>query len=248
MFLRGEYSTAARARALAATVVAITALSAGSAHAAVNMNVTVSPSKVGTPAAPKAATFNFSAKITGANVGAADGSGATKSIEAKLPYPLLFNPVAFPSCTQDDVRDHKCSSSARIGSGKVVGGAAGGIVEQLKLTAYNGKGYRLFMLIEGTTPLRIDSVLTGKIQSGEEPYGISLLNEVPENLQQPVPGVFTTVTEFSLKVDAKKKIGDKTVGFVNTAGCSGGKLPFEVKVTYRDDKSESGKGSAKCSN
>lgn len=247
MYLRGEYPQLARACALIAATAAIAIAAAGSAHAAVNLTASVSPSNSGTPENPTPASVNVTAKITGAPVGAPDGSGATKSIEAKLPYPLLFNPVAFPACDADQVRARKCSSSAKIGTGKVVGGAAGGIVETLKLTAYNGKGYRLLLLVEGTTPLRIDSVLAGTIRSGDGQYGMSLLNEVPENLQQPVSGVFTTVTEFSLKVDKKRKINGKTIGYVSTAGCSGGKWPFSATVTYRNDTTESGSTSAKCS-
>lgn len=235
-----------RACALSAAIVAIVAMGAGHAHAAVNLSASVSPSNSGTPDNPTPASVNVTAKITGAPVGAADGSGATKSIEAKLPYPLLFNPVAFPSCDANQVRQRSCASAAKIGSGKVVGGAAGGIVQQLKLTAYNGKGYSLLLLVEGTTPLRIDSVLRGTIRSGDGQYGMSLLNEVPDNLQQPVPGVFTTVTEFGLKVDAKRKIKGKTVSYISTAGCSGGKWPFQATVTYRDGRTESGSTSSRC--
>lgn len=235
-----------RACALTAATIAVVAIGAGPAHAAVKLDASISPSNSGTPEDPTPASVKVSAEITGAAVGAVDGSGATKSIEAKLPYPLLFNPVAFPSCDSSDVRSRKCSKNAKIGTGKVVGRAAGGIVQTLKLTAYNGKGYRLLLLVEGTTPLRIDSVLEGTIRSGDGKYGMSLLNEVPDNLQQPVPGVFTTVTEFALTVNAKRKIKGETVGYVSTAGCSGGKWPFSVTVTYRNDKTESGSDSARC--
>lgn len=247
MFLRGEYSHRARTCALIASTAAILITGAGSAHAAVSLSATVSPSNSGTPSAPTPASVNVTAKISGADVGNPDGSAATKSIEAKLPYPLLFNPVAFPACNASQVQARSCPKGAKIGSGKVVGGAAGGIVENLKLTAYNGKGYSLLLLVEGTTPLRIDSVLRGTIRSGEDNYGMSLLNEVPENLQQPVPGVFTTVTEFGLKVDAKKKVNGKTVSYISTAGCSGGKWPFAATVTFRGGKTESATASAKCS-
>lgn len=234
-----------RVCALSAIAVAIAA--AAPAHAAVNLNATVSPSKAGTPDQPTPASVNVSAKITGAPVGAPDGSGSTTSIEAKLPYPLLFNPVAFPACDANQVRARRCARGARIGSGKVVGAAAGGIVQTLNITAFNGKGYRLLLLVEGTTPLRIDSVLQGSIRSGDDDYGMSLLNEVPENLQQPVAGVFTTVTDFQLKVEAKRKIRGKTVSYISTAGCTGGRWPFKVTVRYRDGRSESGSASSRCS-
>ncbi|MBJ7521971.1 MAG: hypothetical protein JHC84_19885 [Solirubrobacteraceae bacterium] len=237
-----------RVCALSIATIAMAAIGAGSAHAAVSLSASVSPTKAGTPENPRPASVNVSAKITGADVGAVDGSSATQSIEAKLPYPLLFNPVAFPACDAAQVRARTCPSAGKIGTGKVVGQAAGGIVQQLKLTAFNGKGYRLLLLVEGSSPLRIDSVLQGTIRSGEGQYGMSLLNEVPDNLQQPVPGVFTTVTEFQLKVDAKRKIKGKTVSYIATAGCSGGKWPFEATVTYRGGKTESGRASARCSN
>lgn len=236
-----------RVCALSATVATALALGAGTAHAAVNLSATVSPSTSGTPEAPKPASVNVTAKISGAAIGAPDGSGATKSIEAKLPYPLLFNPVAFPSCDADQVRQRRCPSGARIGTGRVVGAAAGGIVQTLKITAYNGKGYALLLHIEGSSPLRIDSVLRGTIRSGDGQYGMSLLNEVPENLQQPVAGVFTTVTEFGLKVDKRRRIRGKTVSYIATAGCPGGRWPFSATVTYRDGKTESGSTSARCS-
>lgn len=233
--------------ALSIATVAIAAIGAGSAHAAVSLSASVSPSQSGTPAKPRAASVNVSAKISGAPVGAPDGSGATQSIEAKLPYPLLFNPVAFPACDAAQIRARSCARAAQIGTGKVVGEAAGGIVQQLKLTAYNGKGYRLLLLVEGSSPLRINSVLQGTIRSGEGQYGMSLLNEVPDNLQQPVPGVFTTVTEFQLKVDAKRRIGGQTVSYISTAGCSGGRWPFQATVTYRGGRTESASTSSRCS-
>lgn len=237
-----------RVCALSATIVTALAMGAGSAHAAVNLSASVSPTKAGTPDAPAPASVNVTAKISGAAIGAPDGSGATKSIEANLPYPLLFNPVAFPSCDANQVRQRRCASGARIGTGKVVGAAAGGIVQNLKITAYNGKGYALLLQVEGSSPLRIDSVLRGTIRSGDGQYGMSLLNEVPENLQQPVAGVFTTVTEFSLKVDKKRKIRGRTVSYISTAGCSGGRWPFSATVTYRDGKTESGSTSSRCTN
>lgn len=248
MYLRGEYPPLASACTLAAaTAVAIIIAGAGVAHATVNLTASVSPAKSGTPDKPTPASANLTAKISGAPVGAADGSGATQSIEAKLPYPMLFNPVAFPACDGAQVRARSCPRSARIGTGKVVGQAAGGIVQELKLTAYNGKGYRLLMLVEGTSPLRIDSVLEGSVRSADGPYGMALLSEVPDNLQQPVPGVFATVTEFSLKIDATRKIRGKTIGYFNTAGCSGGRWPIQVTVTYRGGATESGSTSARCS-
>lgn len=247
MYLRGEYLPLARACALVAATTAITIAGGGAAHAAVNLTASVSPSKAGTPDKPTPASASLTAKISGAPVGAPDGSGATSSIEAKLPYPMLFNPVAFPACDAAQVRARRCPRSARIGTGKVVGEAAGGIVQTLNLSAYNGKGYRLFMLVEGTSPLRIDSVLQGTIRSADDPYGMALLSEVPENLQQPVTGVFATVTEFSLKIDATRKIRGKTIGYFNTAGCSGGRWPIQITVTYRGGATESGSTSARCS-
>jgi hypothetical protein len=228
--------------------VALLAVAAGPAHAAVQLKASVSPSKAGTPENPMPAAVTVTAKITGANVGAPDGSAATQSTEAKLPYPLLFNPVAFPSCSADQVRTRRCSSNAKIGSGSLTGGAAGGIVQQLKMTAYNGKGYAMLLLVEGATPLRIDAVVRGTIRSSDEgKYGMSLLLDVPENLQQPVSGVFATVTNFSLKVDRKRKIKGKTVSYVSTAGCVGGRWPFAATVTYRGGTTDSGSTSTRCS-
>lgn len=247
MYLRGEYPTLASACALAAATAAITIAGTGAAHAAVNLTASVSPAKSGTPDKPTPASASLTAKISGAPVGASDGSGATESIEANLPYPMLFNPVAFPACDAAQVRARTCPRRARIGTGKVVGQAAGGIVQTLKLSAYNGKAYRLLMLVEGSSPLRIDSVLEGSIRSADGPYGMALLSEVPDNLQQPVPGVFATVTEFSLKIDATRKIKGKTIGYFNTAGCSGGRWPIQVTVAYRGGATESGSTSARCS-
>lgn len=236
-----------RACALSATIAAVAVLGAGSAHAAVNLNASVSPRNAGTPDKPTPASVNVTAKISGATIGAPDGSGATKSIEAKLPYPMLFNPVAFPACDAARVRARRCPRSARIGTGKVVGEAAGGIVQTLDLSAYNGTGYRLLMLVEGTSPLRIDSVLEGTIRSADGPYGMALLSEVPENLQQPVTGVFATVTEFRLRINATRRIRGKKIGYFNTAGCRGGRWPLQVTVTYRGGSTESGRTSARCS-
>jgi hypothetical protein len=237
-----------RVCALSAAIAVIALIGAGSAHAAVNLTASVSPSKSGTPDNPTPASVQVTAKISGAAIGAPDGSGATKSAEAKLPYPLLFNPVAFPACDADQVRTRRCSSNAQIGSGTLTGAAAGGIVQKLKLTAYNGKGYAILLRVEGSTPLRIDAVVRGTIRSSDDgPYGMSLLLEVPENLQQPVSGVFATVTDFSLKVDKKRKIKGKTVSFLSTAGCTGGRWPFAATVTYRGGTSETGTTSARCS-
>lgn len=247
MYLGREYVPFARARALVAATTALTLAVVGAANAAVSLTASVSPSTSGTPDTPTPASASLTARISGAPVGAPDGSGATKSIEAKLPYPMLFNPVAFPACDEARVRARRCPRSARIGTGKVVGEAAGGIVQTLDLSAYNGTGYRLLMLVEGTSPLRIDSVLEGTIRSADGPYGMALLSEVPENLQQPVTGVFATVTEFRLRINATRRIRGKRIGYFNTAGCRGGRWPLEVKVTYRGGATDSGRTSARCS-
>jgi hypothetical protein len=145
---------------------------------------------------------------------------------------IVFGGSKFKSCNDatGSTIDATCKS-AKVGGGAAKGVALGQ-VENLKVTAYNGpKGNSIYLHVKGTTPLQIDSVIVGTLKNASGKYGKKLNVPIPSNLQQPLAGVFATLTTFSTSVGGTSK----GVPYVGLKGCpSNKKLNFKGDFTYTD--------------
>lgn len=229
---------------LVATVVA--ALALGSVAYAINgdqaVSVKLSPSKAGTKKKPKNASIDV---VTTTKPAADDPPFATTQAVIHFDKALRFNPKLFKSCSQATLQSggpSACPAGSKVGSGSASATAVG-TVENLTVTAFNGPGgNKLELLVQGDTPLGINSVIEASLKKDTGKYGYKLVVPIPEGLQQPLTGVFATLTRFETKVKATTK----GRGYVETTGCKGGKWHFGGDFTYTDSTTKKVTSTQKC--
>ena len=205
------------------------------------LKVSVSPSKAGTKAKPA----NVKIKVdTGVVPAATDKAFATTKTVLFFDKNLVFNNGKFPTCTQTTVQraEGDCPTGSKVGSGSAQGKALGQ-TQNLKVSAFNGPNNQLLLHVTGSAPLQIDSVIVAKLSKGSGKYGSKLTVPIPKNLQEPVPGVFATLTSFVTSVKGTAK----GVPYVGLKGCTGGKLNFAGDYTFTDGSKQSVTMTSKCS-
>ncbi|PTL56402.1 hypothetical protein [Paraconexibacter algicola] len=234
-----------RKSALLATALSVVAVPvAGVAYAATvdqSIDVTVSPSKAGTAKKPAAVKLKVDIKT---KKKVASETFATRSAVISFDKNLVFNPSSFATCTQATVQANEagCAKGSKVGSGTAVGEALGQVAN-LKVSAFNGPKNTLNLHVTGSAPLAIDSVIVGKLGKASGKYGTKLTVTIPANLQQPLPGVFATLTSFVTTIDKKTSKGKPYVGL---KGCSGGKLAFKGDFVFSDGTKASATDSVAC--
>ena len=216
------------------------------------INVTVTHNKAGTKAKPKSLGKLNVVTTTVPGAGSPAGTFATNKATIFFDKNIVFNGKAFKECKPSsasapvgsDVKA-KCGS-AKIGAGKAAGQATVGGQENLTVTAYNGaakaNGDRWFYLhVEGSVPLKIDSVIAATLKRATGDYGYKLDVPIPDGLQRP-SGVLATLTEFITSVNGTSK----GVPYIGLKGCSGGKLKFKGVFTYTDATSKTATTTVPC--
>ena len=111
------------------------------------------------------------------------------------------------------------------------------------MTAYDGPGGKAVLLhVTGTKPLKIDSVIVGKLVPDSGAFGRKLVVAIHANLQQPLGGVYATLTSFMTKVGGSSK----GTPYVALKGCSGGELKFKGDFVFTDGSKQSPRSTAAC--
>jgi hypothetical protein len=240
----------------AATVVAALAVVgvASAVDATQAIDVKITNNKAGTKAKPKSVGKLNVVTTTAPGAGSPAGTFATNKATIFFDKNLVFNGKAFKECKPSspsapvgsDVKA-KCAN-AKIGAGKAAGQATVGGQEDLTVTAYNGalkanKTDRWFYLhVEGSVPLKIDSVIAATLKRATGDYGLKLDVPIPANLIQPLTGITATLLNFSTSVGGTAK----GVPYVGLKGCSGGKLKFKGTFVYTDGTSKTATDTAAC--
>jgi hypothetical protein len=231
--------------ALAVAGALILALGTAGLAQAVNSHQSVSvkltQGKAGTAAKPKTVgALTVDMKVA---LDPSDASFATRSAVIHFDRNLVFNSAKFPSCTEAQVRAGGAAcGKAKIGSGKALGLALGQ-QEPLAITAYNGpRGRSILPHVAGHDPLRIDSVIVGRLAPDSGAFGRKLVVDIPANLQQPLGGVYATLTSFLTKVGGSAK----GTPYVALKGCSAGKLQFKGDFVFTDGSKQSPTSTTAC--
>ena len=206
------------------------------------LKVKTTPGKAGTKKKPANLKL-FTDLIT--IPAASDQPFATKTAVVSFDKNIVFNPKAIKSCSTSQVQSDqtKCPKGSKVGSGKATGSALGQ-TENLTVTAYNGPSNTLNLHVVGNAPLVIDSVISGKLVNASGKYGKKLTVAVPENLQQPLTGVFATLTDFQVTV----KGGSSKKPYIGLKGCNKNKkLNFQSVLTYTDGTTKTATTTTNCS-
>lgn len=227
-------------------IVAVTAIGAVGVAQAVtpttSIKASVTPSKKGTKKKPKNVKLSIDL-ITTPKPG--DPSFATQTTVVHFDKNLVFGSKFLPGCTSTQVQtdDTKCKKGSRVGSGSAQGIALG-LTENLTVTAYNGPGGKLELLVDGQKPLQIHSVIEGKLVSDSGKFGQKLVVAIPPDLQQPAPGAFATLEDFKTVV---KGTGSKKRPYIGLKGCTKKKLNYKADFVFTDGTKSTASTTSKCS-
>ena len=171
-----------------------------------------------------------------------DPAFATRTAVIHFDKGLVFNRAKFPSCTEAQAqrRRRMRQGEDRLGQGR---GPRGRPAQDLTVTAYNGPGGKAVLLhVTGSKPLKIDSVIVGKLRPDTGAFGRKLVVGIPANLQQPLAGVYATLTSFVTSVGGSAK----GTPYVALKGCSGGKLKVKGDFVFTDGSKQSPTSTTAC--
>ncbi len=99
-------------------------------------------------------------------------------------------------------------------------------------------------------------MIVGKLKNSSGSYGKKLVVTIPDNLQQPLPGVFATLTSFITtinKTTARKSNNKRSknykvkVPYVGLRGCTKKKLKYKGVFVFTDDTKVTATDTSKCS-
>jgi len=213
---------------LIAVIAALAALAMATVAVAqsgdVTATTTVSPTKSGTKKKPR------SIKVTTFVKNNIEGTSASK-IEIDFPKTVKISGKGLTSCKLSAIQANgptACPSKSKAGSGlshAVVGPDR--IPLNFDVTTYvAGKNLLAFYLQQQGTDSGVQQALPAKItKSGK---GQKLTIGIPENLQQPAPGVYSALQQ--IKNSLGLKSGKNAL--VTSVGCSSKKHKIGVKITY----------------
>ncbi len=168
-----------------------------------------------------------------------------------LPPGSTWNGDLFPKCSGSSIDAAKttddCPEGSIVGSGKVAGGAPGGIVQDdVTITAANGGKSTVNLFVEGTSPLRLQSNIEVKLKKLSGKFGMRADIPVPESLQEPAPGVPVSITSLQLTIGKSKKVKGVTRGIIEVTKCNGGKWYGQGTLDFRDAESFSADQTLPC--
>ncbi len=223
-----------------------------SAEPTQSLKITVQKNKAGTKAKPRS-LGKFTVDIN--SVPATDPATAAPipfvatRVTVFLDKNVVVGAVKFPSCTKRQAASGtsgaaKCRD-AKVGSGEGKGGSLVlDIIQDLKITAFNGPGGRSLYLRVQSLPgaaVALDQILDGKFQNASGKYGKKLVVTIPPELQN-IAGAEISLLRFLVNLGGT----NKGTPYAGLKGCSGGKLAFKADFIYKDGTSNSAATTTKC--
>jgi hypothetical protein len=199
------------------------------------LQVTVSPAKAGKKKKPK------NVKV-GLDIQNNKASGTTaKQIVVKFPKTIKMNPKNFKTCSEATLDPSTgegpdaCPKGSKLGSGTagavVNPGSATPAPLNFKNTFFVGGKKQLNIYLEQTNG-DVRKLLIGKIGKAGGKYGQQLTIDIPEDLQQPAPQVYSALTDIKTSLKGTAGKGKKKHGFFESRGCTGGLYDFQTQISY----------------
>jgi hypothetical protein len=224
---------------LGATTVALAQTPAPS----VEVTAKVSPSKAGTKKKPKSERVDL---VIDNNK---DSKTSAGKIEIDFPKTLKVSTKGLKTCSVTTLNSQgksACPTAAKAGTGTaealVNPTSANPATLKFNVTTFvAGKNKLAFYLEEQGNPNGVQQALPAKLSSKKtKVYGQKLVIAIPENLQQPAPGVFSAL------VQIKNSLGLKSGknALVKSIGCAKSREhQIGVKITYVDNPNQPAKRS-----
>src|SRR3954453_1924028 len=198
------------------------------------VSVTLQSNRAGTKAKPR--SVSKLTTTTATTIVAGETPFAATSATIHFDKNIVFNSSKFPSCSQAVVQQNNasCPKGSKVGTGSaqstLFSGTAVAGNPAPTVTAYNGRGGKLYLLVINTAPA-VRAVMVGSLRPDSGKYGRKLVVAIPGVLQNGgLPGLTITLTQF------KTSVGGTFRGtpFVALRGCTGGKLNYKGDFTFRD--------------
>lgn len=208
----------------------------------------ISPAKAGSTAKPRNATLSITLSTPAPPAGK---QFATERAVVSLPKGLRYNGAKFPVCTPEKLQSggpSACPAGSKVGSGDAEATALNGQINaKLTVTAFNAsKGKKLLLLVQGSQPIQINSVIEGTLKSGKGGYGRILDVKLPPNLKS-IAGAQPTLTRFHTKIRATRTVKGKKLGYVQSTSCPTGGWKFKADLTFTDGDTGTGTDVVRCS-
>jgi hypothetical protein len=209
---------------IAASLAGLTAATAAMAANHARLEGRITPVIRGLPTVPQPAALSLSLGFTGD-----DGNQASVLRQAviQFPYGSRLNGKLFPSCSAAKLADQgkgACPKGSRIGGGTAVG-TAGDVREEITVNLYNGKGGKTIVFyLQGDNPVVLNVPWESPLQplSGGM-WNFRLTVNVPESLQR-IVGLDVAIQDFSVTVDATRRVNGRKRGYIETLICPPGAL------------------------
>ena len=218
---------------IAASLAGLTAATAAMAANHARLDGRITPVIRGLPTVPQPAALSLSLGFTGD-----DGNQASVLTRAviQFPYGSRLNGKLFPSCSAAKLADQgksACPKGSRIGGGTAVG-TAGDVREEITVNLYNGKGGKTIVFyLQGDNPVVLNVPWESPLQQlTGGMWNFRLTVDVPEVLQR-IVGLDVAIQDFSVKVDATRRVKGRKRGYIETLICPPGALvPIRGDFTF----------------
>ena len=200
------------------------------------VSVSVQSNRAGTASKPRSVgRLNV---VTSTSIVAGEPPWAATAATIHFDRNLVFRSSAFPKCAQAVVQqdDSRCPAGSKVGSGAaqstLFSGTAVSGTPAPTVTAYNGAGNRLFLLVVNRSPA-VRAVMVGTLKPDTGRYGRKLdIPAIPPVLQNGgFPGLTISLTRFQTSVGGTFR----GTPFVALRGCTGGKLNYKGDFRFRDN-------------
>ena len=174
----------------------------------------ITPIRAGTTQRPRAVTLSVAVGAT-----QPDGSQPPVVTRAVLQFPreLKFNGRSFATCTKSRLDAQKtpsaCPRGSIVGRGRATG-RLGATVVNFAVTAINAQRGRQILLFLRQTNGDITGTLVGSLSRSNQ---LSVV--IPNELQQPAPGTYSSVASLTATIRATTRVRGRSVAFVQTTGC-----------------------------
>ena len=216
----------------ALTALALAAVAIAQTPPSIDVTTTASPSKAGTKTKPKSEKINLTINNN------RDSKTSASKIEISFPKTLKLSTKGLKTCSVSKLDSQGKASCPRgslagLGTAEALLNPTAPNPASLKFnvsTFVAGKNLLAFYLEQQGTDSGVQQALPAKITSVKNKvYGQKLTINIPANLQQPAPGVYSALIQ--IKNSLGLKSGSNAL--VKSIGCPKTREhPIGVKVTY----------------
>jgi hypothetical protein len=235
------------AAAVLVLAVAVAAYAVPASETTFDFESTAKPRNAGTKANPQAETVEL--EMTGGTTTGSGSPSTSTDIVIQMPSTLKWFGSKWPRskrCARGADAADDCPRGSKVGTGHVTATAQPDptrpkIVEEIDLTAYILNNGGLGLLIRGTTPVAFTAMLQGRITRRNTRISV----HIPDNVQEPVPGVPTGIEDLRFTLSGKVTVRTRasaaqrrrqTYGAISSVGCKNRRWRTTVINIYRDGR------------